>query len=202
MDKMRFIGITGGVGAGKSEILKYLADKPGVRVILADNIAHELMEPGTDCYRALKDAFSGEDIYLPNGSFDRKKLAGVIFESDNKREKLNAVVHPAVKEYVRREAEAERKKGECAVLVLEAALLIEEHYDEICDEIWYIYTKEEIRRKRLKLSRGYTDEKIDGIFLSQLGEDEYRRNSCTVIDNNGTLQEAFAQIEEALRRKV
>jgi dephospho-CoA kinase len=160
------------------------------------------MKPGTDCYRALKDAFSGDDIYLPDGSFDRKKLASVIFASDNKREKLNAVVHPAVKEYVRREAEAERKKGECSVLVLEAALLIEEHYDEICDEIWYIYTKEEIRRKRLKASRGYTDAKIDGIFLSQLGEAEYRRNSSTVIDNNGTPQEAFAQIEEALRRKV
>jgi dephospho-CoA kinase len=88
------------------------------------------------------------------------------------------------------------------VLVLEAALLIEEHYDEICDEIWYIYTKEEIRRKRLKSSRGYTDEKIDGIFSSQLGEAEYRRKCKTVIDNNGTPQEAFAQIEEALRRKV
>jgi dephospho-CoA kinase len=103
---------------------------------------------------------------------------------------------------VRREAEAERKKGECSVLVLEAALLIEEHYDEICDEIWYIYTDEAIRRERLKASRGYTDEKIDMIFLSQLGEAAYRRNSSIVIDNNGTPQEAFAQIEEALRRKV
>jgi dephospho-CoA kinase len=202
MNKMRFIGITGGVGAGKSEILSYLSKKQGVRVLLADEIAHELMEPGTDCYRALCDTFSQEDIFQGDSTFDRPKLASVIFSSDEKRERLNSIVHPAVKSYVCNMAKEERKKGELSLLVLEAALLIEEHYDEICDEIWYIYTDEATRRARLKVSRGYTDKKTDMIFASQMGEAEYRAHCSTVIDNNGTPQAAFAQIEEALRRKV
>jgi dephospho-CoA kinase len=197
---MRFIGITGGVGAGKSEILSYLAKKPGVRVMLADEIAHDLMEPGTDCYEALRAHFAGEDIYCPDGSFDRKKLAAVLFSDDEKRRQLNGIVHPAVKEYVRQQAAAERQRGETSLLVLEAALLIEEHYDEICDELWYIDTDRENRRVRLAASRGYSNEKIEQIFASQMDEEQYRAHCAQVIDNNGVPEEAFAQIDEALRR--
>lgn len=93
---MRFIGITGGVGAGKSAILAHLASKPGIRVMLADEIAHDLMQPGTECFQKLKQKFAGEDIYQPDGSFDRAQLAAVIFSDDRKREELNAIVHPAV----------------------------------------------------------------------------------------------------------
>lgn len=93
---MRFIGITGGVGAGKSAILAHLASKPGIRVMLADEIAHDLMQPGTECFQKLKEKFAGEDIYQPDGSFDRAQLATVIFSDDRKREELNAIVHPAV----------------------------------------------------------------------------------------------------------
>ena len=78
-DGMRFIGITGGVGAGKSAILAHLASKPGIRVMLADEIAHDLMQPGTECFQKLKEKFAGEDIYQPDGSFDRAQLAAVIF---------------------------------------------------------------------------------------------------------------------------
>ena len=147
---MRFIGITGGVGAGKSAILAHLASKPGIRVMLADEIAHDLMQPGTECFQKLKEKFAGEDIYQPDGSFDRAQLAAVIFSDDRKREELNAIVHPAVREYVLQQKEAEERAGKLFLLVLEAALLIEEHYDEICDELWYIYTTEENRRARLK----------------------------------------------------
>lgn len=198
---MQFIGITGGVGAGKSQILSYLATKPKTKVILADDIAHELMEPGTECYRRLREHFKGEDIWQPDGYFDREKLATVIFSDDGKREEMNAIVHPAVREYVCAQAEKERQAGELELLVLEAALLIEEHYDAICDELWYIYTSREIRRERLKASRGYSDEKVDGIFASQLSEEEYRRHCKVVIDNNGALEDTLTQIEKALRRK-
>ena len=135
---------TGGVGAGKSEILHYLETKDGVKVMLADEIAHELMLPGTECYQKLKDMFSDEDIWNEDGSFDRKKLATVIFSDEKKRDALNGIVHPAVKKYIRTVADTERENGVLKILVLEAALLIEEHYDEICDELWYIYTREDI----------------------------------------------------------
>ena len=203
---MKFIGITGGVGAGKSAILSYLANKPKTKVMLADEIAHELMEPGTDCYNQIVEAFAGEDIFdlpvsLEKIPFDRKKLAQVIFSDDAKRERMNAIVHPAVKEYVHKVYTEELEKGQIELLVLEAALLIEEKYDEICDELWYIYTNEENRRLRLKESRGYSDEKIDSIFASQLGEEEFRSATSVTIDNNGDLEETYRQIENALRSK-
>lgn len=197
---MKFIGITGGVGAGKSKILEYLAGKSGVRVMLADEIAHLLMEPGTSCYEKLKERFKGEQIYCADGCFDRKKLAEVIFGNDRKRKELNAIVHPAVKEYVIHQVEKEKKAGEITLLVLEAALLIEEHYDEICDELWYIDTSRDNRRIRLKESRGYSDDKVDQIFASQLSEEEYRRHCSVVIDNNGLPEQTYEQIDEALRR--
>ena len=195
---MRFIGITGGVGAGKSAILAHLASKPGIRVMLADEIAHDLMQPGTECFQKLKEKFAGEDIYQPDGSLDRAQLATVIFSDDRKREELNAIVHPAVREYVLQQKEAEERAGKLFLLVLEAALLIEEHYDEICDELWYIYTREEIREARLMESRGYSREKVQQIFSSQLKEAEYRKHCSVVIDNNEGLEEMQRQIDEAV----
>lgn len=195
---MKFIGITGGVGAGKSEILAYLKKQPDTRVLLADEIAHELMEPGTDCYEKIRQQFFGEDIFLPEGGFDRGKMAAVIFSDEEKRRQMNAIVHPAVKDYVLRTVAAEREKGELQFLFLEAALLIEEHYDEICDELWYIYTKEEIRKQRLMASRGYSEEKVQQIFASQLKEAEYRSHCKFVLDNNGTVEEACVQLDRKL----
>lgn len=195
---MKFIGITGGVGAGKSAILDYLKNKPDTKVMLADEIAHELMAPGTQCYDKLKAEFGTEDIYQKDGFFDRIKLAQVIFSDDEKRKKLNGIVHPAVRKYVIGQAAYERKEGKIKLLVLEAALLIEEHYDEICDELWYIYTSEENRRIRLKKQRNYSDEKINEIFNSQLTDEKFRKACRVVIDNNGTIEAAEAQIEAAL----
>jgi dephospho-CoA kinase len=195
---MKFIGITGGVGAGKSAMLSYLASRPGVRVMLADEIAHELMEPHTSCGQQIAAVFAEEDIFSADGSFDRGKLAACIFRDEAKRRTLNGIVHPAVKDYVLAQLADERRKGELSFLFLEAALLIEEHYDAICDELWYIYTNEANRRARLIASRGYSDEKIDGIFKSQLTEAQYRAHCQVVIDNNGTPEQTLEQIDKAL----
>ena len=197
---MKFIGITGGVGAGKSAILEYLQKKEHVRVMLADEIAHQLMEPGTTCFHRLKERFKDADIFLPEGGFDREKVARFIFREEEQRLVFNSIVHPAVKEYVLEQYEKEKKKGELQFLFLEAALLIEEHYDAICDELWYIYTNEDNRRERLIASRGYSNEKIDGIFKSQLSEETYRSKCKIVIDNNGTVEQFYEQIEKYLRR--
>ena len=199
---MKFIGITGGVGAGKSAILSYLAQIPKVRVMLADEIAHLLMEPGTECYAQICETFAQDAILSEDGKLDRKAVAGVIFADDRKREQMNAIVHPAVKQYVCKQVQMERQRGALAYLFLEAALLIEEHYDAICDELWYIYTSEDVRRKRLIASRGYSNEKIDQIFASQLREEAYRAACAVVIDNNDTPEKAFEQIDRCLRRKA
>ncbi|MCD8366271.1 MAG: dephospho-CoA kinase [Clostridiales bacterium] len=198
---MLFIGITGGVGAGKSAILAYIKEQYNCRVMLADEIAHDLMEPGSGCYDRLRLLFQDEDVWAKDGRFDRIRLASVLFSDERKREALNAVVHPAVKEYVIGQCETERERGQLDLLVLEAALLIEEKYDAICDELWYIYTSEENRRARLKKNRGYSDEKVNGIFASQLSEEVFRAHCAEVIDNNRTPEDAFWQMDEILMRK-
>lgn len=200
---MHFIGITGGVGAGKSAILDFLATLPDSKIMLADQIAHDLMEPGTACYKQLYEIYGPKgmnpaDIYAPDGTFDRRKTAQVIFSDEKQREIFNGIVHPAVKEYIREIAAEERQKGTTKLLVFEAALLIEEHYDEICDELWYIYTSEENRRARLKASRGYSDAKIDHIFASQLSEQEFEAKCREKIDNNRTIEETKSQLVKLL----
>ncbi len=198
---MHFIGITGGVGAGKTAILTYLENNYPCRVMLADEIAHDLMEQGTDCYRKLQELFAKDQVFEADGQIDRKKMAQVLFSDEKKRFALNDIVHPAVKKYVIDEMDRERTAQTHEVLILEAALLIEEHYDEICDELWYIYTSEENRRERLKLNRGYSDEKIDNIFASQLSENTYREVCKAEIDNNHLPEDAFRQIDELMKAR-
>lgn len=198
---MLFLGITGGVGAGKTSILSFIENHYKSRIMLADGIAHELMEPGTECFDRIRQLFPEREVWQKDGSICRPQLARVIFQDAARREQLNAVVHPAVKQYVLDAAAQEKKEQRLDVLVLEAALLIEEHYDEICDELWYIYTSGEVRRNRLKQSRGYSDEKISRIFASQLPEEIYRSKCSIVIDNNGRPDQAYGQITEALEKK-
>lgn len=79
--------------------------------------------------------------------------------------------------------------------MIEAALLIEDHYEEICDELWYIYAEPQVRRERLRASRGYSDEKISAIFASQLSDEEFRKHCQAVIDNSGCIEEAYKEIQ-------
>ena len=197
---MKFIGITGGVGAGKSAILEYIAEHYNAKVMLADEIAHDLMMPGTKCYDTIKEAFGAEDIFLQDGSFDRLKMAQVIFSDETKREQMNGIVHPAVREYILEVYEAEKTKGALDFLILEAALLIEEHYDEICDELWYIYADEETRMERLKQNRGYSEEKCRSIFRNQLSEDEFSNHCDFEIDNSDDFEKTKEQIQQKMQR--
>ena len=176
---MHFIGITGGVGAGKTAILSYLESNYPCRVMLADEIAHDVMEPGRDCYRKLQELFAKDQVFEADGQIDRKRMAQVLFSDEEKRLALNNIVHPAVKQYVIDEMNRERAAQKNKVLILEAALLIEEHYDEICDELWYIYTSEKNRRERLKLNRLPEDafSQIDALMKARQVEKVQKRQT-------------------------
>lgn len=194
---MKVIGVTGGVGAGKSAVLAWLDKRPGCRVIMADRAAHQLEEPGEACYEPLI-ALLGTEILDESGRIDKKKMASRIFGDGELLRKVNGIVHPAVKAYLLNRIEKERAAGKLSMLFIEAALLIEEGYAEIVDELWYIHAAEEVRRRRLMEGRGYTDEKIDAIFRSQLSEQDFRKHCDVVIENNGTLEEVYTQIEKEL----
>lgn len=193
---MKFIGLTGGVGAGKTTVLKAMEQMYRVRMLIADEIAHEQMEPGTICYQKLREAFGHCDIWRADGRIDRPKLANLLFSDGEKRRVLNGIVHPAVKEYILGEVERERKNGYYDYVILEAALLIEDHYDALCDELWYVYASGETRKKRLMSDRNYSEQKVEQIFEVQLSDETYRSFCQVVIDNDRDEQYVLEQIKK------
>lgn len=195
---MRIIGVTGGVGAGKSTVLHYMEEVFEARLILADHVAHELMEPGTGMCRRIQEAFGG--VRSENGGIDRKRLGDLVFADTKKRVQLNEIVHPSVKEEILRRIRQAETEGEDCVVV-EAALFLEEKYDAFCSETWYIYTNEDKRRARLKGSRGYTDERIDQMFRSQKSHEEFLSRCDYVIDNNGTAEETCRQVDRRMNNR-
>ncbi len=193
---MRVIGITGGIGAGKSEVLSFLQRSYKARVIQTDLVSHHLQEPGNACYYKIIEEF-GSGILNGDMTINRTKLGAIVRKDFKAWEKLNQIVHPEVKRYVVEEIKNCKLEG-LDFLFVEAALLIEDHYDLICDELWYIYATEELRRKRLRENRGYEEAKIDQIFERQLKEADFRKACKVVIDNNGTTEETFQQIRREL----
>lgn len=196
---MKFIGLTGGVGAGKTTVLKAMKQLYKVRILIADEIAHEQMEPGTPCYKKLYEEFAGEDIWRDGGEISRPQLARLLFSDEEKRKILNGIVHPAVKEYILGEVEKERQKGYYDYVIVEAALLIEEGYDKLCDELWYVYTSPENRKKRLMADRGYSEQKVEQMFAAQLSDEVYRRYCRVVLDNNQDEEYVLEQIKQLYR---
>lgn len=195
---MRMIGITGGVGSGKSQVLSWLREHCQGEFLEADRVAHRLMARGGNCYAAIVELF-GREILGEEGEIDRKKMGSRVFQDRELLKKLNAIVHPAVKAYIREAADRARTRGD-KFLFLEAALLIEEKYDEICDELWYVYAEESVRRERLKASRQYSGEKIRQIMASQLTEEEFRRACCFTVDNSGSFSDTARQIDARMKR--
>ena len=196
---MKIIGITGGVGTGKSEVLKEIARLCRCRIIIADEVAHQVKEPGAECYQPLI-ALLGAGILDEDGRIDKSRMAAEIFEDDAERrlEQVNRIIHPAVKRYILSEIEKERLLGKADYFFIEAALLIEDGYTDICDELWYIHAEQRIREQRLREARGYSDEKIAGIMRAQSDEATFRTYFKVVIDNSDSIEATIQQLKALL----
>ncbi len=194
---MKIIGITGGVGSGKSMLLQYIKEHYNCCILLADDVANKLKEPGEVCYEPIVTLL-GRDCVGADGQIRRDKMAERIFSDKELLKRVNELIHPAVKDYIIKKIEQEKEKGETDFFFLEAALLIEGGYETIVEEMWYIYTDEAVRRARLKAGRNYSDEKIDSILKSQLSEDNYRKHCSTIIDNSRELRYAYEQIDKKM----
>lgn len=194
---MKVIGITGGVGAGKSQVLAYLRERTDCQVIVADQVAHKLEEPGGACYEQIV-ALLGREVTAADDRIDKSKMAARIFGDPALLKQVNEIIHPAVKKRITETIEAEKGAGRLRYLFIEAALLIEDGYGQIVDELWYVHTKEQIRRRRLRESRGYSDEKIDRIMAGQLPEEAFYEHCTVVLENNGTPEDVYRQIDEKL----
>ena len=194
---MKVIGITGGIGSGKSLVAKILVEKYGAYVLNTDRIAKEQMEVGGVSYHGVVEYF-GKEILEQDGSINRKKLAEIVFHDKDKLKQLNALTHPQVLKEVLEELSSLRKEGKVPYVIIETALMIEAGFDYICDEVWYVYTPEEIRRERLKKERNYSDQKIDRIFEFQSKPEEFRKRFPKVIENVGDLKSLEQQVDQLL----
>lgn len=194
---MYIIGITGGVGCGKSEVLSYLRDRWEFRVMELDRIGHTMLLPGSPCFDRVCELF-GPSVLRPDGTIDRGAVASLVFRDEALLGELNAIVHPAIRdEAVSQLGQlAEAGTAFCAV---EAALLLEVKFDALCDETWYIYADTDVRKRRLAASRGYSEERIRSMMERQLDEQVFRSRCGTVIDNSGDLLSTREQIDGRMR---
>ena len=191
---MKVIGITGGVGAGKTQILEYLNNKYGATICQADAVGKKLQKKGTECFDAIVAHF-GTEILDAKGELDREKLADIVFSDKVELSVLNSIVHPAVKEEIYKKIAKEERKN-TNLFILESAILIEDHYEEICDELWYIYVEVSIRKKRLIYARGYDSKKVDDIIAAQLPKSMFMKHCDRVIDNSNTFEETKIQLDK------
>lgn len=189
------IGMTGGVGAGKSTVLALLQDKYGAGVIQADLVAKELMEPGGSTYEPLL-ALGGSGLAGSDGRIDKAAMAAWMFGRPERVAEVNAIVHPLVYEEIRRRI----RESDRALLIYESALPREARLRELCREVWYIYAPIETRVERLMKSRGYAREKCLAIMENQIPDEVYRSLSDTVIDNGGDERQTLAAVEARMQR--
>lgn len=193
---MKVLGITGGVGSGKSLVLSYLESKENIVVYEADKVARLEQEPGTKCFQEIVEYF-GDEIISETGELDRGKLANIVFQDKKMLEKLNAIVHPLVRKKILELIEVHKQQG-ISIFVYEAAILFEGNYQEICDEVWYIYCEENIRIDRLKKARNYSQALFYQISNQQMSEEMFREKASVIIDNSYDETYLKEQIEKKL----
>ena len=196
MEKMLKIGVTGGVGAGKSLVLSYLKEHHGARIIMLDEVGRELMQPDGACFKPVVDLF-GTEVVKPDGTLDRPLIAKRMLADDDLRIKLNGIIHPAVLHETMNRIYRAEDEG-VRLLVVESAILLETNYGAICDEVWYIYADVKIRAARLRASRGYDDARIRKTMEAQLSDEEFRKRADHVIDNSGDFELTRGQIDRVL----
>lgn len=198
---MKILGITGGVGSGKSRVLYDLQKNYGAYVVEADKLAHELMEPGMPIYDRIVETFGSSILSKePPYNIDRQLLGQKVFSDNEKLQILNNISHPMVKDSIMARIEQARSDGKISLFVIEAALLIQDGYKAVCDEIWYIWVGREERIRRLMLQRGYTREKCISILDSQDSDDYYRKYTDFTINNQLDYENSSKQLKARLNK--
>ncbi|KEZ51261.1 MULTISPECIES: dephospho-CoA kinase [Metabacillus] len=191
------IGLTGGIASGKSTVSNMFKEA-NIPVIDADIIARQVVEQGAPAYRLIAEAF-GSGILQEDGSIDREKLGSIIFQNANEREKLNSIVHPAVRKEMLRQKEEAEASGEAAV-VLDIPLLFESKLTHLADVTLVVYVNPDVQLSRLMRRNGLSEEDAKWRIASQLPLNEKKDQADEVIDNNGTIEETKKQFHTLLEK--
>lgn len=196
MSQNKIIGLTGSISTGKTQVSNYLRDR-GEKVIDADLIAREVVDLGA-VKEKIKEAF-GHDIYKDD-ELDRKALGEIVFRDKEKRQVLNEIEHPEIYRIILEEIKNSKGRVFVDIPLLFESQHLNEKYGLNFDEVWLVYVNRETQVKRLikrdRISRGYALEKIN----SQMSVEDKKIMADVIIDNSGSLEKTFRQVEENLRR--
>jgi dephospho-CoA kinase len=190
---MKTIGITGGIGSGKSTAARILEDL-GACVIDADRVGHSIYAPGTEGWRRVVEDF-GQRVVADDGTIDRKRLGSIVFSDREALARLNALLHPLIGAEIRRLIETKRRGGWTAPIIVEAAILVEASWQAIFDEVWVITADREAVLERLTTQRGLDPTAVQSRIDSQVGDAERSRHATVVIPNTGTVDDLRAKLE-------
>lgn len=193
------IGLTGEIGAGKSTVAKRLAEL-GAKVIDADKIGHQVLAD-PQVVPLLANAF-GDDILDADGQVDRRKLGGMVFAAEELRAKLEQIVHPPMVEQFRRQIASAQDDEQVAAVVLDAAILLEAHWDELCHRILVVAAPREVRLERLMQSRQWTEHDLTVREQAQAPLEWKRRRADAVVENAGSLPALWKQVDDLFRTWV
>jgi dephospho-CoA kinase len=196
---MVVVGLTGGMGTGKSEVSRMLQDLDAV-LINADQVGHETYAPGTGAWRDVVDAF-GEEVLHPSGEIDRRKLGSIVFNDPQALAQLNAIMHPRMAGVID-ERIGELKKRGVGVIVLEAALLIEANWTPLTDEVWVVTAPEDTAVQRIRARSGLAEDAIRARIRTQLPQEERVRRADAVIGNAGSLEELRQAVTDLWKQRI
>nr|WP_205829750.1 dephospho-CoA kinase [Microbispora sp. CL1-1] len=185
------VGLTGGIGSGKSEVARLLAAR-GAVVVDADKIAREVVEPGTPGLAEIVEAF-GEDVLRPDGSLDRERLGAIVFADAEKLKILNGIVHPKVGE---RSERLQREAPDDAVVVYDVPLLAENNLAPLYDVVIVVDTPDDVRLERLQRFRGMREEDARARIAAQASREDRLKIADIVIRNEGSLDDLEAQVDK------
>jgi dephospho-CoA kinase len=192
---MLLVGLTGGLGAGKSTVARLLADR-GAVLINADELARRALEPGTRAHKQVCDLF-GDEVLTPSGELDRAAIAASVFADETKRRALESIVHPEV---FRMLAEAlEEHRGTDDVVVFDAALLVETGFHAACDVVVVVTATPELQVDRMTRDRGMVPEEARARIAAQIDPAEREAVADVVIRNDGTLEDLERGVEALWR---
>ena len=190
---MFVIGLTGGIGTGKSRVSNIL-EKLGASVISADLIGHEVILPETEGWRDVVAAF-GRNIQAPSGEVDRKRLGAIVFSDADALKRLNAITHPRIYSIIEERLESLDDQGR-EVVVVEAALLFEAGWTPLVDKVWVATAPEDQVISRLRERNGLDEKSIRARISAQMTQAERVKRADVIMDNGGTLEELEGRVRQ------
>jgi len=190
---MYVIGLTGGIGSGKSTVSDMLRAK-GAATVYADQIGHEVYRPGTLVWEQVVAAF-GRQVVGDDGQIDRGKLGQIVFSDPEARRRLDAITHPPMEQMMAERLEELRRQG-TRVAVLEAAILIEAGWAHLVDEVWVTVASPEVAAQRSMERSGLSRERAEARIAAQLSNEERVKHAEVVIDTNCSLAEVAQRVDE------